>query len=48
MGDERFNVFEECPSILTSTIVLCGGSDQFIAESEHSIHDVLMVVKRCM
>jgi len=48
VGDERFNVFEECPSILTSTIVLRGGSEQFIAESERSIHDALMVVKRCM
>jgi len=48
VGDERFNVFEECPSVLTSTIVLRGGSEQFIAESERSIHDALMVVKRCM
>jgi len=48
VGDERFNVFEECPSKLTSTIVLRGGSEQFIAESERSIHDALMVVKRCM
>jgi len=48
VGDERFNVFEECPSIMTNTIVLRGGSEQFIAESERSIHDALMVVKRCM
>jgi len=48
MGEERFNVFTECPSALTSTIVLRGGSEQFIAESERSIHDALMVVKRCL
>jgi T-complex protein 1 subunit eta len=48
MGDERFNVFTECPSHLTSTIVLRGGSEQFIAESERSVHDALMVVKRCL
>lgn len=48
VGDERFNVFEECPSSLTSTMVLRGGSEQFIAESERSVHDALMVVKRCL
>jgi len=48
VGDERFNVFEECPASLTSTIVLRGGSEQFIAESERSVHDALMVVKRCL
>ncbi len=48
VGDERFNVFEDCPQNLTSTMVLRGGSEQFIAESERSIHDALMVVKRCL
>lgn len=48
VGDERFNVFTECSSCLTSTIVLRGGSEQFIAESERSIHDALMVVKRAL
>lgn len=48
VGDERFNIFEECPMSLTTTIVLRGGSEQFIAESERSIHDALMVVKRSL
>jgi T-complex protein 1 subunit eta len=48
VGDERFNVFEDCPQSLTCTLVLRGGSEQFIAESERSIHDALMVVKRCL
>merc|ERR1719253_2260416 len=48
VGDERFNVFADCPAKLTSTIVLRGGSEQFIAESERSIHDALMVVKRAL
>jgi len=48
VGDERFNVFTECPARLTSTIVLRGGTEQFIAESERSIHDALMVVKRSL
>lgn len=48
VGDERFNVFERCEESLTSTLVLRGGSEQFIAESERSVHDALMVVKRCL
>lgn len=48
VGDERFNVFSECPMHLTSTIILRGGTEQFIAESERSVHDALMVVKRCL
>jgi T-complex protein 1 subunit eta len=46
VGDERFNLFTDCPSTLTCTIVLRGGTEQFIAESERSVHDALMVVKR--
>jgi T-complex protein 1 subunit eta len=46
VGDERFNIFTDCPETLTSTIVLRGGTEQFIAESERSVHDALMVVKR--
>eukprot|EP00529_Nitzschia_sp_RCC80_P013022 CAMPEP_0113519490 /NCGR_PEP_ID=MMETSP0014_2-20120614/43548_1 /TAXON_ID=2857 /ORGANISM="Nitzschia sp." /LENGTH=594 /DNA_ID=CAMNT_0000417213 /DNA_START=94 /DNA_END=1878 /DNA_ORIENTATION=- /assembly_acc=CAM_ASM_000159 len=46
VGDERFNLFTECPNTLTCTIVLRGGTEQFIAESERSVHDALMVVKR--
>ena len=46
VGDERFNLFQDCPEPLTCTIVLRGGTEQFIAESERSVHDALMVVKR--
>lgn len=48
VGDQRFNIFTECPASLTSTIVLRGGTEQFIAESERSVHDALMVVKRAI
>ena len=48
VGDERFNLFTGCPNSLTSTMVLRGGSEQFIAESERSIHDALMVVKQSL
>lgn len=48
VGDERYNVFMGCPHAQTATIVLRGGSEQFIEESHRSIHDALMVVKRCV
>lgn len=48
MGDETFNVFTGCPCSQTSTMVLRGGTEQFIAESERSVHDSLMVVKRSL
>jgi len=51
VGDERFNIFSCSPDergYNTSTIVLRGGSEQFIAESERSVHDALMVVSRAV
>lgn len=54
VGDERFNIFSCAPTsdsgdkFNTSTIVLRGGSEQFIAESERSVHDALMVVSRAI
>ena len=48
VGDERFNVFLDCPAALTSTLILRGGTEQFIAESERSVHDALQVVKRSL
>lgn len=46
VGGERYNLFSGCPSSLTATIILRGGAEQFIAESERSLHDAIMVVKR--
>jgi len=48
MGDERYNVFTGCAKAESATILLRGGSEQFIEESQRSIWDALMVVKRCM
>merc|ERR1719390_608598 len=48
VGDERYNVFTKCTNAKTVTIVLRGGSSQFIEESHRSIHDALMIVKRCI
>ncbi|KAH8096168.1 hypothetical protein JL720_3521 [Aureococcus anophagefferens] len=38
VGNERYNVFTGCPAAKTATIVLRGGSEQFIEESHRSIH----------
>lgn len=48
IGDERFNLFTGCPKAKTATIVLRGGSNQFVEEAHRSIHDAIMVVKRCL
>jgi T-complex protein 1 subunit eta len=48
IGDERYNVFEECPRNMTTTILLRGGAEQFIAETERSIHDAVMIVRRAL
>jgi len=42
------NLFTGCTNATTCTIILRGGSSQFIAESERSLHDALMIVKRAL
>nr|BAH22755.1 eta subunit of chaperonin containing t-complex polypeptide 1 [Theileria sergenti] len=44
VGGERYNVFTG--STGTCTIILRGGAQQFIEESERSLNDALMIVKR--
>jgi len=48
IGAERYNVFTGCPKARTATVILRGGADQFIAESERSLHDAIMIVKRAI
>merc|ERR550532_3877993 len=48
VGSERYNFFTKCKSAKTATIILRGGAEQFIEETERSLHDALMIVKRCM
>merc|ERR1712159_39832 len=48
VGDERYNIFTECPATKTATIVLRGGADQFIQEAERSLHDAIMIVRRTL
>ena len=48
VGAERFNVFAGCAQASVATIVLRGGAEQFIDETERSIHDSIMIVKNCV
>ena len=48
IGDERFNFFTGCPKAKTATILLRGGGEQFLEETERSVHDALMIVKRSL
>lgn len=42
----RFNFFSGCPNAKTCTIVLRGGAEQFLEETERSLHDAIMIVRR--
>jgi T-complex protein 1 subunit eta len=48
IGAERFNLFTECANAKTVTLILRGGAEQFIAESERSLHDAIMITKRAV
>eukprot|EP01041_Mallomonas_annulata_P001769 gene1769-3429_t len=48
LGDERFNFFMGCPKAKTATIILRGGGEQFLEETDRSVHDALMIVKRAL
>jgi T-complex protein 1 subunit eta len=46
VGGERYNLFTGCPNTKTATIVIRGGANQYIEETERSLHDAIMVVRR--
>lgn len=46
IGCERFNIFSGCPKSKTCTLILRGGADQFLEETERSLHDAIMIVRR--
>jgi T-complex protein 1 subunit eta len=41
-------LFTGCPQAKTCTIILRGGAEQFIEETERSLHDAIMIVRRTM
>lgn len=47
IGGERFNLFQGCAVASCSvTLVLRGGAEQFLEETERSLHDAIMIVRR--
>lgn len=48
VGGERFNFFTGCPQARTCTIIMRGGAEQFIEETERSLHDAIMIVRRAI
>jgi T-complex protein 1 subunit eta len=48
VGGERYNLFTGCPGAKTATLVLRGGSEQFIDEAERSLHDAICIVRRAL
>lgn len=48
LGDERYNFFTGCPKAKAATIILRGGGEQFLEETDRSIHDAVMIVKRTL
>ncbi|KAJ8317493.1 hypothetical protein KUTeg_005397 [Tegillarca granosa] len=46
VGGDRYNIFTGCPEAKTCTIILRGGAEQFIEETERSLHDAIMIVRR--
>merc|ERR1712001_140063 len=48
VGGERFNLFRGCPKSQSCTIILRGGAEQFMEETERSLHDAIMIVRRAM
>jgi len=48
VGGERFNFFYGGLKACSCTIILRGGAEQFMAETERSLHDAIMIVRRAM
>jgi len=48
IGGERYNLFKGCPKAKTCTIIMRGGAEQFIEETERSLHDAIMIVRRAI
>ncbi|KAJ1525867.1 hypothetical protein ONE63_009059 [Megalurothrips usitatus] len=46
VGGERFNIFKGCKNAKTCTLLLRGGAEQFLEETERSLHDAIMIVRR--
>jgi T-complex protein 1 subunit eta len=48
LGNERYNMFTECTSTQSVTIVIRGGASQYIEEAARSLNDAIMIVLRAI
>ena len=48
IGNERYNMFTGCETTKSSTIVLRGGAAQYLEETERSLNDAIMIVRRAI
>ena len=48
VGSERYNFFTGCPKAKTCTIIIRGGAQQFMEETQRSLHDAIMIVRRAV
>ena len=48
LGSERYNMFTECTSAKSVTIVIRGGASQYIEEAARSLNDAIMIVLRAI
>lgn len=48
LGNERYNMFTECEKTKSSTLVLRGGAGQYLEETQRSLNDAIMVVRRAV
>lgn len=48
VGGERYNFFRGCPQAKTCTLIIRGGTEQFMEETERSLHDAIMIVRRAI
>jgi T-complex protein 1 subunit eta len=46
VGGDRYNFFTGVPKSKTCTLLLRGGAEQFMEETERSLHDAIMIVRR--
>ena len=46
LGNERYNMFTQCTSTKSTTLVLRGGAAQYLEETQRSLNDAIMIVRR--
>lgn len=48
LGNERYNMFTACENTKSTTLVIRGGAAQYLEETERSLNDAIMIVRRAV